>query len=388
MSFKKIKLAILGSTGSIGTTSLKIINKYKNYFNVELLACDKNKKIILSQIKKFLPKYVIIKNKQNFDYLKKIKFKKKIKFFQNLNDFNKQNKIKFDKVILGISSIEGLEYAFSFIKFSKAILLANKETIVCGGKFFLRKAKKANCKIVSIDSEHYCLNECIEIFGLKNIKKFYITASGGPFLNKNKKQIMKINPNIAAKHPNWKMGKKISIDSATMANKGLEIIEACNLFNIKSENIMIKIHKESKVHCGVVLNNNLIFLVAHNTSMTIPIENSLIHNKKNLIEKNFFFNKKNFLFSFDESSLKNFKMVSLAYKALKYGDRACIFYNVVNDQLVQLYLNKQIFFYEIYSKLNKVMNNKKLFKYFKKKITKLSDIYETIQFAKSFQKLY
>jgi len=385
MLSRKLSLAVLGSTGSIGVTSLKIIKKYSNFFNVDLLACNKNKKIIFKQIKEFLPKYVIINDKKNFNFFKKIKFKKKIKFFQNLKDFNNEIDIKFDKVILGISSIDGLDYAFSFIKYSKEILLANKETIVCGGTFFLKRAFFFRCKITPIDSEHYCLASTLKNFKLNEIDSIYLTASGGPFLNKSKNLISKIDQKSALNHPNWKMGKKISIDSATMANKGLEVIEAAILFNLKTKNIKIKIHKESKVHSVVILKNGLVYLVAHNTSMSIPIKNSLIDDNEMLKnEKSFFCSKKNFIFSFDEKKLTKFKMVSLAYTALNYGQRACIFYNVINDFLVNMYLNKKIFFFEIHSKLNKVLLNKNLISYFKKKVRNLNDIKETIKYAKSY----
>ena len=384
MPSKKISLAVLGSTGSIGVTTMKIIKKYPNFFKVNLLACNKNKKTIFKQITKFLPKYVIINNKKNFNFFKKIKFKKKVKFFQNLKDFNKEKKIKFDKAILGISSIDGLDYAFSFIKYSKEILLANKETIVCGGKFFLKRAQNFKCKIVPVDSEHYCLANTLKFFKSNEIDKIYLTASGGPFLNKSDNLISKIDQKYALKHPSWKMGKKISIDSATMANKGLEVIEAALLFNIKAENIKIKIHQESKVHSAVILKNGLVYFVAHNTSMTVPIENSLISRKNLINKKNFFYEKKNFVFSFDERKLIKFQMVSLAYVALNYGQRACIFYNVINDYLVNLYLNRKIFFFEIYAKLNKVIKNKDLLAYYKKKIINLNDIKKTINYAKTY----
>ena len=384
MPFKKYSIAILGSTGSIGKTSLKILEQYPNKFKINLISGNSNKVLLEKQIKKFLPRYVIINNLKVFNYFKKIKFKKKILFFNSVHNFNKSNKIKFDKVILGISSIHGLDYAFAFIKFSKKLLIANKETIVCGGNFFLQKAKKLNCEIISIDSEHYCLSSVIKNFNLNQIYKIYLTASGGPFLKKNINQIAKIDVGSALKHPNWKMGKKISIDSATMANKGLEVIEASFLFNLNPEIIKIKIHKESKVHSIIVLKNGLTHLVSHNTSMTIPIKNSLLDFDKVLCKKNFFTKKKQFNFTFDEINLKKFKMLSLAYKALKYGQRACIFYNVINDYLVDLYLNKKIFYYEIHAILNKIINNKKLIPYFRKKVTKLNDIYATINFAKNF----
>ena len=294
MSCRKFSIAVLGSTGSIGKTTLKIIEKNSNLFKVDLLACDKNKKIILNQIKKFLPKYVIINNKIVLNYFKNLIFEQKIKFFQSIQDFqkfNKYNRIKFEKVVLAISSINGIEYAFSCLNFSKEILLANKETIVCGGNFFLNEAKKNNCKITSIDSEHFCLAKILNTIKDNDIDKVYLTASGGPFLEKSVKEISKINLKIALKHPNWKMGKKISIDSATMANKGLELIEASFLFGINPNKIKIKIHKESKVHAAVILKNGLVHLVAHNTSMSIPIKNSLLNDISFSTQKIFFWKK-------------------------------------------------------------------------------------------------
>ena len=384
MLSKKKSIAVLGSTGSIGKSAIKILEKHSSYFQIDLIACNSNKKHIYKQINKFLPKFVIINNLNTYNFFKNKKFKKKINFFYKINNFTKFNKHKFDKVILGISSINGLDYAFSFLQFTKTLLIANKETIVCGGKFFLNEAKKYNTKIVSIDSEHYCLNSIINYFNSNEISKVYLTASGGPFLNKNISQISKIDPKYALKHPRWKMGKKISIDSSTMANKGLEIMEASILFNLKPENIKIKIHQESKVHSIIVLKNGLCHLVAHNTSMHIPIENSLLDKNISTVTNNFFIIKKNFNLSFDEIKLKKFKMLPLAYKALKLGPRGCIFYNVVNDILVEMYINKRIFYYQIYNILKNIIKKKKLINYFKKKIKNINDIYETINYAKTF----
>jgi len=384
MLVKKKKIAVLGSTGSIGQTSLKIIEKYNHLFSVDLLCCNKNLKLLIKQIKKFNPKYVIINNINAFNFLKKKKLKNKFKLFNNLKNFNTyfNNKKKFDKVILGISSLSGLEYGFSFINYSNEILIANKETIVCGGKFFLNKSKKKKCKITSIDSEHYCLSRILSYINTEEINSVYLTASGGPFLNKRVKEIYKIDPKHALKHPKWKMGKKISIDSATMANKSLEVMEASFLFNLDPNKIKIKIHKESQVHSAVILNNGLVYLVAHNTSMSIPIMNSLLDNNNFIFKNNFFKKRKLFNFSFDEVNLKKFSILSSAYKALDHGERACIFFNVINDILVDLYLNKQIFYYQIATKLNKILNNKNLIKFYKKKITNIDDIFQTITYAK------
>ena len=384
MSFKKLTIAVLGSTGSIGISTLKIVKQHPSYFNVELLSCDKNKKLILKQINFFSPRYVIINNTKVFNEVKRIKFSKKILIFNTLDEFKKKNILKYDKVILGISSIYGLEYGFSFLSFSKEILVANKETIVCGGKFFIKLAKKKKCKIQSIDSEHYCLESFISKINIKDIERVYLTASGGPFLRKNFKDVAKASPKKALKHPSWKMGKKITIDSATMANKCLEIMEASILFNLDPEKIKIKIHEESKVHAIIILKNNIVYLVAHNTSMLIPIKNSLLNKNHFFLKGNFFISKNFFSLSFDEKKLKKFNILSSGYKALKLGHRACIFFNVINDSLVDLYLNEKIFFYEISKKLNKVFNDRLLTKYLKKPIINKNDIFKTIAFAKNY----
>lgn len=390
MFFKKKKsVAVLGSTGSIGKTSLSIIKKNLKFLRIDLLSARSNKHLLLKQIKTYLPRYVIINDEKNFYFFQKLTFKKKIKFFLNVHDFNKYNKnkkIKFQKTILGISSINGLDYGFAFLNFSEEILIANKETIICGGKLFLNLAKKKKCKITSIDSEHFCLANLLSFVKKKEIDNVYITASGGPFLNKRNDQISKIDPKLALNHPSWKMGEKISIDSSTMSNKALEVMEASILFDINPNKIKIKIHKECKVHAIIIMKNGLTYFASHNTSMKIPIENSLINHNRILNQKNFFLEKKTFNLSFDEINLKNYKIIPLAYKALKYGQRACIFFNVINDNLVNLYLNRKIFFYQISEKLNKVINDKKLLKLFKKKINKRKDIYDTIQFPKVFSK--
>ena len=384
MLSKKLSIAVIGSTGSVGKTALKILKKNANLFKVDFLCCNKNKNLIVKQINYFCPKHVLVNDNKTFLFIKKKKFKQKIFLYKNLYEFIKKNKkIKFDKSILSISSINGLKYGFAFVKLSRELLIANKETIVCGGYLFLNYARKFNCKITSIDSEHYSLASVINKNNQYLIDKVYLTASGGPFLNKSYNFFKKIDYKKALIHPKWKMGKKISIDSATMSNKVLEMIEAMYLFDLKPNKIKIKIHKESLVHSAVVFRNGLVKLVAHNTSMTIPIQNSLLDNVSDSINKSFFLNKKNFSFSFDEKSLKKFKIINLGHKTIKLGPRACIFFNVINDYLVNLYLKRKIFFYEIPYKLNKIMTNKKLLYFFKKKINKIDDIYKTISYAKS-----
>jgi len=385
MLFKKKSIAVLGSTGSIGKLSLNIFDKHKKKFKIDLLSCNKDKKTISVQIKKYKPKYVIINDKKIFNYFLK-RNNKNILFFNNLKDFNKNISFRFDITILAISGYQGLEYAFFFNKISKRMLVANKESIICGGSYLLKEAKLHNCKIKSIDSELFCLDQIINSNNINDIKFIYLTASGGPFLKKKIKSVSNINYREALKHPKWQMGKKISIDSATLSNKIFEIMETSILFNINPNKIKIKIHEESKIHAIVVFNNNLIKMVAHNTSMKIPIENAIFENKFVSRDESFFVSIKPLNFSFDEINLKKFKILQPGWKAINLGPRAYIFFNVINDYLVDLYLKEKIFFYQISYKLNNIFNNKFLSNILKKPIKNKNDIFKTIVFSQEYCK--
>ena len=201
---KKI-LSILGSTGSIGLTTLKIVDKKKNFFKINLLSADKNYKLIIKQIKKYKPKYFIINNYSVYLKVKKNNYKN----CKILNQFDQVNlKIKSDFTISAIPGIAGLKPTIKLVKYSKKIFLANKESIVCGWNIIEKIAKKNHTTIVPIDSEHFSISKLLLKHKIKDIKKIYITASGGPFLNRSIKKFKNIKPNDATKHPKWKMGKK------------------------------------------------------------------------------------------------------------------------------------------------------------------------------------
>ena len=387
MSIKKQKIAIIGSTGSVGETSLNIISKNKNKFKVDLLACNKNYRLALRQIKKFKPKYVYIEDFKTFNLIKK-KIKKNSLLFNDIHLLEKKIKFKFDKTILAVPGTEGLKYAFLFLKKSKKLLIANKESIICGGKLLLSKAKTFKCSIISIDSEHYCIGQALTNKELDNVQFVYLTASGGPFLGKKRKSFIKSNVADAINHPNWKMGKKISVDSATMVNKIFELIEAHVLYEIPCNKLRIKIHKESLAHCAIVLKNGIVRVVMHDTSMTIPIRNSLFDNIYFSQKKNIFNNKKLLQLSFDESSLNQFEIVKFGYKILKNTHCTWILFNVFNDFFVEKFLSKEIFFYQITKNLIKIFDNKLIKKYCKKNIMSTSGILSTIDYAKKFTKTY
>jgi len=382
MPNKKINIGVIGSTGSVGKTSLKTIKEYKNKFNVELLICDKNIKEIINQIKTYNPKYVFLNDKNTYNSTRLKKFKKKVFFFNDFLYFQKKFKIKLDKVILAVPGLAGLKYAFFFLKSSREILVANKESLVCGAKILLKKAKANNCKITSIDSEHYCINQLIKDKNLDDIDSVYLTASGGPFLKKKEKTYSRATIKEVTNHPRWIMGSKISVDSATMCNKILELIEAHVLFDIPISKLKIKIHEESLIHSAVVFKNGLVNMIMHDTTMTIPIRNSLFENRFNAQSKNLFKSKKNIQLNFIEVKLSKFKILKIGYKIIKMGHVAWILFNATNDNLVEKFLNKQIFFYEIVGNLIKIFNRKDVVQYCKKtKVKSVKDIKKIINYA-------
>jgi len=385
---QKLRIGVIGSTGSVGKTSLSIISKYENLFKVDLLVCGENYKLAKTQVEKYTPKYVYASNEKTYNYLKKKFLKKKIYFFNDFNLFKKSINLKFDKIILAIPGVEGLKFAFLFAEFSRELLIANKESIICGGKILLNYASGKKCKIKSIDSEHYCIQESIKDDNLINIDSVYLTASGGPFLGMAKNLYSKAKVANVVNHPNWKMGKKISVDSATMSNKILELIEAHILFLIPIKKLKIKIHKESLVHSSIVYKNGLVKMIMHDTSMRIPIRNSLFENNFYKQKKNLFKTSKNLCLNFNEENLFQFPILPTGYNVLKLGPSAWILFIVFNDYLVNKFLNNEIFFYQIVKNLVKIFKIKSVLNYCNKKVNNIKDIYNIIDDGEKIIKNY
>ena len=232
----KKRIAILGSTGSIGITSLKIIKKKYKEFNVILLSANSNYKSINQQIKKFKPKFFVINNYNFFIKVKEKYQNNSTKFYNKFSDLPSK-KLKFDITISAIVGIAGLEPTIKFIKLSKKILLANKESIICGWHIIKKQSLKYKTQIIPIDSEHFSIDQLTKDYSDSDIKKIYLTASGGPFLRKALKTFKNIKAKDAVKHPNWKMGKKISIDSSNMMNKVLKLSKRINFFHSIKKNM-------------------------------------------------------------------------------------------------------------------------------------------------------
>ena len=360
----KKKIAIFGSTGFIGKSLLKIIKKDNNNFEIILLTANKNINELIKQINTFNVKNVVVTNKKDYLRIKNILINKKVKIFNNFNSINMMLKNqKIDYTMNAISGISGLEPTLKIIKFTKKIAIANKESIICGWGLISKKLRYYKTRFIPVDSEHFSVWSLTKAVKKNTINKIYLTASGGPFNQLDLKKFKFINKKSALKHPNWKMGKKITVDSATMMNKVFEIIEAKNIFDIDYSKISILVHPKSYVHAIVKFNNGLIKLLIHDTDMQIPIFNSLYEDgEKTIYSNNLDINLLNDL-NFQKVDNKKFPVI----KILKQLPRKNSLFETVivsaNDRLVELFLNDKIHFLDISKILIKIINNKDFNKY-------------------------
>ena len=360
----KKKIAILGSTGSIGKTTIDIIKKDKHNFEVILLTSNKNYQQLIKQAKEFNVKNLIINNKKQYLNLKK-KFKnKQINIYNNFHNFNKIFKKKIDYTMCAISGLQGLSPTLDVIEFTKNIAIANKESLICGWNLIEKKLKKHNTQFIPVDSEHFSIWSLIKNVKKRDIDEIIITASGGPFLKLPISKFKKIKPSSAVKHPNWNMGKKISIDSATMMNKVFEVIEAQRIFDIELKKFKILVHPNSYVHSIVKFNNGTTKILVHDTNMKIPIFNTLYQNSdKKLMSKRLDITKLNNL-NFKNIDKKKFPVINI----LNHVSKKFSLYETVivsaNDLLVQFFLDGKIRFLDISTYLKKIVKLKE-FKKFK-----------------------
>ena len=360
----KQTISILGSTGSVGLSTLSIVDKKKKYFKPFLLSANKNYKLIAKQIKKYKPIFFVITDAEIFKKTKQ-KFKNnKIKILNNFNSL--KLKKKSDITISAIPGIAGLQPTIAMIKLSKKVLIANKESIICGWNLIKKTSQKNKTKIVPIDSEHFSILKLLENHTLEDIKKIYITASGGPFLNYKPHQFKKITPKDALNHPKWKMGKKITIDSSTLMNKILELIEAEKLFNIPNNKLDILIHPNSLVHAIIELKNGLTKFIYHQTSMVIPLANAIFDGNLNIDD---FYKKKKKAHTniienliFKKVDHKIFPIIKLKDSVNKHPSTSIII-NASNEILVDHFLRKKMPFSYIFKIIMIILNDKNYKKY-------------------------
>ena len=371
----KKKIALLGSTGSIGKSFLNILKKDANNCEILLLSVNSNIKELLKQLKIFTVKNIIVTNKKSYLEIKKKLKNKKINIYNNYDLLNKIfKKQKADYILNAISGLEGLDPTLKTIKFTKNIAIANKESIICGWTLIQKELKKFKVKFIPVDSEHFSIWSLIDNAKNTDVEKVFITASGGPFNRFPLNKFNEITIKKALKHPNWKMGKKISIDSATLMNKVFEIIEAKKIFNYKYSQLKILIHPNSYVHAIVKFNNGLIKMLMHDTNMRIPIFNSFYRNyEKKISTKNIDFDILNNL-NFANVDLIKFPVVNILKKM---PNKDSLFETVLvsaNDKLVDLFLNKKITFNQISTLLFKIIKMKEFSKFKKLKAKNIDEI--------------
>ena len=353
------KIAILGSTGSIGTQTLEVINSNKNIFKVELLTANSNFKLLAKQANKFNPKVVIINDVTWVDELSKLIKNPKIEILhgtESLNNFSKYCEI--DLVVTAVVGKSGLLPTVNAINNNVDIALANKETLVVAGRQILNLLKKSKSKLLPVDSEHSAIFQCLNGEKKSNLEKIILTASGGPFRGKDLNFLKSVSKENALNHPNWEMGKKISIDSSSLMNKGLEVIEAKFLFDIDIKDIDVIIHPESIIHSMVQFNDGSIIAQLGEPDMRLPIQYALGYPERlnNSYKRYDFINSGSL--NFEKPCYKTFNNLKLAFDAAeKEGNSPCIL-NAANEVVVSAFLEDKIKFldmtYIIEESLNKI----------------------------------
>ena len=370
----KKKIAILGSTGSIGKSTLEVIKKDKKNFNVVYLSANNNYKKLIQQAKEFNAKNVLIKNEKFYEVVRNSLKKNKTKVFSGNTSINKIISGKLDYTMSAIVGLAGLQPTIDIIKVSKTVAIANKETIICGWGILSKLIKKYKTKMLPVDSEHFSIMELTKGVSDKEIEEIIITASGGPFLNKPISRLKNVKPRDAINHPNWKMGKKISIDSANLMNKVFEVIEACKIFEFNKNKYRIMIHPQSYVHSIIRYKNGLIKMVLYNTDMKIPISNTLYGNKNNILNIRKIDAKILSKLSFKNVDVKQFPSIKLINKCLTLGVLTPTIVNAANEVLVSMFLNKKIGFLDIVSKINEIFKDKDFKKYATRNPASINDV--------------
>ena len=359
----KKRVAVLGSTGSIGTQTLQVIDSHNDLFEVELLTAFNNSKLLIEQAIQYEPNVVVIGNPDHYSTVRDALENTDIKVYAGKDAINQVVEMDtIDTVVIGIIGIDAIEPIIRSLQNNKKIALANKESIVVAGSIIKEEAVKSSGQIIPIDSEHSAIFQCLMGEVGNTISKIVLTASGGPFLDVNISDIRSVGPEDALKHPNWKMGDKISVDSATLMNKGLEAIEAHWLFNIPADKIEVLIHPQSIIHSLVYFVDGSIKTQLSYPDMRIPIQFALSYPnriKSSLPELDLL--KKSEL-KFMLPDVKKFRNLALAFKALESGGNMPCILNAANDIAVRAFMDKRISLLDIPEIVEKSMQNITLIK--------------------------
>lgn len=344
----KRKVAILGSTGSIGKQALEVIEKVPGLLEVEVLTAHQNADLLILQAKKYQPNAVVIADENQYEKVKRALWEDDIKVFagsSSLTDIVEMDCI--DIVLAAIVGVAGLQPVYHAIECGKRIALANKETLVVAGELMTSKAEEVGTNIYPVDSEHSAIFQCLAGEFHNPIEKLIITASGGPFRGKDQSFLEKVTVEDALRHPNWNMGAKITIDSATLMNKGLEVIEAKWLFNLPLDKIEVIVHPQSIIHSLVMFTDGSLKAQLGLPDMKLPIQYALTYptRQPNDFERFSFANYPTL--TFEQPDLQNFPSLQLAIEASRKGGNLPCILNAVNEVAVELFLNRKIKFIDI-----------------------------------------
>ena len=342
---KKKHIAILGSTGSIGAQTLEVVDHHPSLFEVEVLTANNNSGLLIKQAIKYRPNCVVIANEKKYNEVSEALLNFNIKVFAGENSLEEVVEMEgIDVVLTSLVGYSGLKPTIAAIKKSKTIALANKETLVVAGKLISELCLKHKATIFPVDSEHSAIFQCLNGEGHNSLEKIYLTASGGPFRGMSAPELANVTKKEALKHPNWDMGAKITIDSATLMNKGLEVIEAKWLFDLKEEQIEVVVHPQSIIHSAVQFEDGSIIAQLGLPDMKLPIQYAL--GFPNRIKNSF----KRFSFmdypslTFEKPDLKTFKNLQLSFDAMKKGGNMPCVLNAANEVAVDAFLRDKISF--------------------------------------------
>lgn len=354
----KKKVVVLGSTGSIGINTLRVITRLRNRFQIVALAAKENINLLEKQIRKFHPEVIALANKKSAQELRG-RFKS-MKILDGEEGLIEVARLKeADLVVSAIVGASGLIPTLEAIRAGKRVALANKEALVMAGEIVMQEAHKRTVEILPVDSEHSAIFQCLKKEGRKKVSRIILTASGGPFLNFSLKRLKSVTTKEALKHPTWEMGKKITIDSATLMNKGLEMIEAHHLFGIDSDRIEVVIHQEAIIHSLVEFVDGTMLAHLGRPDMRLPIQYALTYPERfpNPLKRLDLIKIKKL--TFQKPDTKRFPCLKLAYKAARIGGTAPAVLNAANEIAVSLFLKRKIGFMKIPKMIEKVLKRHK-----------------------------
>ncbi len=352
------KISVLGSTGSIGTQTLDVAGTYSDEIKIMALSANKNIKLLEKQVRKFKPELAVVADEEA---AKEFKIKVADTSTRVLSGSDAINECVIlngvDTVVTAMVGIAGLVPTVEAIKHKKNIALANKETLVTAGHIVTKLAKENNVSILPVDSEHSAIFQSMQgCEDKKEIKKILLTASGGPFFGKTKDELLSVTPSDALKHPNWDMGAKITIDSATMVNKGLEVIEAMWLFGVDVDDIEVLVHRQSIVHSMVEYCDNAVIAQLGVPDMRLPIQYALTYPHRLPMQNNNLDLSNLLTLTFEQPDTETFPALSLAYKAAKTGGIMPCVFNSADEAAVELFLNGEIGFLQISELISRAVN--------------------------------